>query len=92
MKNRTVFVAAMRLGLTRMPCVAVLLFAISACGSGGGEGSVSGNSSGGGRGSAVEIKLIAANDGVNGDELWKSDGTERRLLPVCRGEEVPLVR
>ena len=65
----------MRLGLTRMSCAAVLLFAISACGPGGGEGSVSGNNPGGGSSSAVEIKFFAANDGTNRMELWKTDGS-----------------
>lgn len=58
----------------RLFLLSILAIALSACGGGGGgEGSGSGGS--GGSGGALEIKILAANDGTNGTELWKTDGT-----------------
>jgi ELWxxDGT repeat protein len=122
-KKQPVFVASMLSGFLRISCVAVLLFALGACGPGSDESSSSGSSpgsgsvSGGQPGHAPEIKVLAvdgrlwktdgtaagtvlvqdsnttavsfpygvtefngafyfqANDGVNGFELWKTDGT-----------------
>ena len=51
------------------------LFTLGACGSSGDGDSGSNSATGGGSGSAPAIKFLAANDGVNGIELWKTDGT-----------------
>ena len=79
MKKQTVPVSTRLSDFMRISCVTVLLFTLSACGSNGGGDSVSsgvGGTAGESESSnAPTIKILAANDGVNGTELWKTDGT-----------------
>ncbi|MHB8453110.1 MAG: ELWxxDGT repeat protein [Acidiferrobacterales bacterium] len=85
MKKQTVLVSTMVRDFMRIFYIAVLMFTLSACGSGGssdsrprsnsGTGSGGGSGSGGGTDSALAIRFLNANDGVYGNELWKTDGT-----------------
>ncbi len=70
MKKQTAYMTSRFSGFLRISCVTALLLTLGACipkdgDSGGGGGSVS----------APAIKFLAVNDGVNGNELWKTDGT-----------------
>ncbi len=72
MKKQTVLVASRLPGVLRISCITALLFTLGACiPSGDGREP----DSGGPDSSAPAIKVFAANDGINGVELWKTDGT-----------------
>ena len=83
--------------LLRISCATALVLILGACGSNGsdggnggsgsgsgagGSGSGTGGSGSGGGSSTPDIKFFAANDGVNGYELWKSDGTAAGTMLV----------
>jgi ELWxxDGT repeat protein len=72
MKKQAIFISSMLSGSMRISCVTALLFTLGACGSGGTD---SETGSGSGSSVASEIKLLAVDDGVTGNELWKTDGT-----------------
>lgn len=69
---RTQGISSMLTGIPRISCLSILLISLGACGSDAGGG----NGSGGGNGGTTPTMLFSANDGVTGNELWKTDGTQ----------------
>lgn len=72
--------------------VAVLFIAgitlLTACGGGDGGGDSGGGGGGGSAGSPSSVRYFSANDGVNGIELWMTDGTADgtgMVKDICAG-------
>ena len=86
-ENQTVFVATKLPGFMRISCATVFLFVLGACGPSNGADSGSGSSDGS-TGATPQTMFLAANDGVNGVEFWKTDSTAagaQFLKDICPG-------